>query len=159
MAALFALAISAAEHWSTPLAADPDFAKYLRFLTEYRSHDDKRRMNSHSRERFEIFKATLRDTEYRNQHDTAEYGINMFSDLTDDEFLSQWTSGHHHWNASIAKDLARGYTGFDPRLQNATHRRMLMRRLQTSTDDTVIDWRFKDGGKVTRTKNQGGCGR
>ena len=145
-------------HWSTPLADDPDFPAYLKFLQQWRSHAERRRMNSHSRERFEIFKATLRDIEYRSAHDTATYGVNMFSDLTDEEFESQWTSGRQHWNKSIARDLAAGYTGFDPALSNHTHRRMLERRRQQGGDERVIDWRFKDGGKVTKTKNQGGCG-
>lgn len=33
-----------------------------------------------------VFKQTLRDIEHRNAHDTATYGVNMFSDLTEEEF-------------------------------------------------------------------------
>ena len=35
-------------------------------------------MTSHSRERFEIFKANLRDIEERNARDTATYGQHVF---------------------------------------------------------------------------------
>ena len=146
------VAQATSEHWYAPLESDPDFAEYVRFLRKYRSSEERRRMTSHSRERFEIFKANLRDIEERNARDTATYGVNMFSDLTDEEFTRQWTSGHHHWNESIAEMNAAGFTHVDPALQNATHRRRLV------GGDLIVDWRFKDGGKVTRTKNQGGCG-
>ena len=83
--ALLLVSVSAVlgESWSTALEEDVDFPAYMEFLaTHRRSHEETRRMNSYSPERFQIFKATLRDIAYRNAHDTATYGVNQFSDLT-----------------------------------------------------------------------------
>lgn len=133
-----------------------DFRLYLKFLRNHRSHEERRRMGSYSRRRFEVFRSTLRDIEDRRERDPgASYDINKFSDLSDDEFYSQWTSGHQHWNETIAEFVAAGNNGIDPQLQNDTRRRELLRSL---SEVKVIDWRFHMGGKVSATKNQGGCG-
>ena len=75
----------AASARSTPVdETDPDFPEYERFLASFRkSRDERRRLNSHSSERFQIFKANLRRYEEWQRRDPgASYGVTMFSDLT-----------------------------------------------------------------------------
>lgn len=141
------------------LEDDADFALYDRFLRSFRSSPaERRQLNSYSEERFGHFKATLRDIEQRRARDPgASYDINQFSDLSEDEFLSQWTSGPGPWNETLARHKAEGFNAIDPQLLNRTHRLEMVRRLSGS-HSTTIDWRFHMGGKVSRTKNQGGCG-
>ena len=135
------------------LEADEDFPAYQRFLRQFRSNEERRRLNSYSSERFAVFKATIRDIEDKRRRDPgARYDINMFSDLGEEEFLATFTAGHQHWNESIQQIRAEGHTGLDPELANATRRRELQ------GEQTMVDWRYHLGGKVSQVKNQGGCG-
>lgn len=129
------------------LANDPDYPKYERFLRKFRpAQAERRRMNSNSAERFAIFKRALRDLETQRKRDpNARYSINAFSDLSEAEFLAQWTG--HTQNVSAH---SRVHAHADD--INATHRR------RAQGQATTIDWRFNQGGRVTLVKNQGGCG-
>lgn len=146
--ASFGLCHGESATWSVPLDSDPDFPAYLRFLDEHRSPSQRRRLRSHSAERFRLFKASLQEIRDRDAHDSATYGVNMFSDLSDEEFLNAWTSGQQHWNESHV--FRSGWQSVEHESLNVTRRRELL------GGETVVDWRFKDGGKVTRVKNQQG---
>ena len=49
------------------LESDQDFPAYQSFLRRFRTHEERRQLNSYSHERFAIFKATLRDITERRQ--------------------------------------------------------------------------------------------
>ena len=124
--------------------ADPDYPRYERFLASFRpSHDERRRLNSFSSERFHIFKANLRKYEEQQRRDPgASYGVTMFSDLSESEFESMYVSGRQHWNVSLADRLARGETGVSHAVRsNYSYRRQL--------SGGTIDWRYHLGGRVS----------
>ena len=124
-------------------ASDPDWLEYVKFLSEHRPNAaERRRLNSHSSTRLAIFKANLRRLEDQQRCDPgATYGVNMFTDLSEEEFNSMYVSGHQHWNETIAKYRASGETGHTPGVAtNFTYRRQL--------SGGSIDWRYHMGGKV-----------
>ena len=109
-------------------ASDPDWLEYVKFLSEHRPNAaERRRLNSHSSTRLAIFKANLRRLEDQQRCDPgATYGVNMFTDLSEEEFNSMYVSGHQHWNETIAKYRASGETGHTPGVAtNFTYRRQL----------------------------------
>ena len=81
LAALLALVLPTS---STLDDSDPDYPEYAKFLRDWRPHsEERRRLNSHSSERFQIFKSNLRKYEDLQRRDPgASYGVTMFSDLS-----------------------------------------------------------------------------
>ena len=74
-----------------PFTADPDFLTFQTFLAEHnRNYEaDPQEMGR----RFSIFKENM---DHINRHDPEEHGfslgLNMFADMTDDEFMARYAN-------------------------------------------------------------------
>ena len=87
--------------------------------------------------RFNIFAASIERARAMNELDGAEYGITKFSDLTAEEFKSQYLT----------------YRPQSPAEREETVRTVLVEEPAFNSTATSFDWRTK--GAVTAVKDQG----
>lgn len=121
---------------STQLTPQLVDSMYEHFLAEYRS-EESMRLTSASIERKEIFAAALQDIIAHNTDETTTWkkGVNAFTDMTHEEFVS-----YYHLGADQVCTVA------PPSLES------------TVGDYLPAKWDWRDFGAVTPVKNQGACG-
>ncbi|XP_049876781.1 procathepsin L-like [Pectinophora gossypiella] len=113
--------------------ADMHFDAFIqKFNRSYTSEAEKKA-------RFEIFKKSLEDINRKNMnpHERAIFGITLFADLSEEEFIQK-------------------YTGLDTSLHVPDHIVKISRPVVIKDLPDSFDWRDKN--VVTRVKDQGGCG-
>nr|CAD1842288.1 unnamed protein product [Ananas comosus var. bracteatus] len=130
--------------WASPSAAsadepsDPMMKRFEEWMAEYgRVYKD----NDEKMRRFQIFKNNVNHIETFNSRNGNSYtlGINQFTDMTNNEFVAQYTGGISR-PLNIEREPVVSFDDVD-----------------ISAVPQSIDWR--DYGVVTSVKNQNPCGK